>query len=170
MERYPKGSHRPHAGWWIRWIIRLYSFFPFYKSQLYRKLLLHSLKLPLNTSISKGFFCLTENLSVGYNCGLGNSFIRNIARVSIGNNCSFSYNNIILTGTHDLSDFNTIIAKPVTIGNNVWITTNVIILPGVTIGDNVIIGAGSVVNRDIPSNVLAAGNPCRVIKSITFNK
>ena len=48
--------------------------------------------------------------------------------------------------------------------DNVWITTNVTILPGVTIGENTIIGAGSVVTRDIPANVYAAGNPCRVIK------
>ena len=57
-------------------------------------------------------------------------------------------------------------AKPITIGNNVWIGANCAILPGVTIGDNVTIGAGSVVNRDIPSNTVAVGNPCRVIKNI----
>jgi maltose O-acetyltransferase len=57
-------------------------------------------------------------------------------------------------------------AEPVTIGNNVWIGGSVTILPGVTIGDNVTIGAGSVVVKDIPSNVVAVGNPCRVIKSI----
>lgn len=55
-------------------------------------------------------------------------------------------------------------AKPVAIGNNVWIGGSVTILPGVTIGDNVTIGAGSVVVRDIPSNTIAVGNPCRVVK------
>ncbi len=55
-------------------------------------------------------------------------------------------------------------AKPIKIGNNVWIGGNVVVLPGVTIGDNVVIGAGSVVNKDIPSDVVAVGNPCRVIK------
>jgi maltose O-acetyltransferase len=63
-----------------------------------------------------------------------------------------------------------VIAKPIIIGNNVWITTNVTILPGVTIGDNTIIGAGSVVTKNIPANVFAAGNPCVVIKEIRFNK
>jgi len=53
------------------------------------------------------------------------------------------------------------------IGNNVWIGANVTILPGVTIGDDTVIGAGSVVNRDIPSGVVAAGNPCRAIRKIT---
>lgn len=57
-------------------------------------------------------------------------------------------------------------AKPVTIGNSVWIGGNVTILPGVTIGDNCTIGAGSVVPHDIPANSVAVGNPCKVIKKI----
>ncbi|QDH78469.1 sugar O-acetyltransferase [Echinicola soli] len=57
-------------------------------------------------------------------------------------------------------------SKPVTIGDNVWIGGNVCIMPGVNIGDNVTIGAGSVVTKDIPSNVLAFGNPCKVVKDI----
>ena len=58
-------------------------------------------------------------------------------------------------------------AKPIRVGNNVWIGAGVTVVPGVTIGDNVVIGAGSLVNRDIPSGVVAAGNPCRVIRPIT---
>ena len=58
-------------------------------------------------------------------------------------------------------------AKPVTIGNDVWIGGNVVINPGVTIGNNVVIGSGSVVTKDIPSGVVAAGNPCRVVRPIT---
>ena len=57
-------------------------------------------------------------------------------------------------------------AEPVTIGDNVWIGGSVTILPGVTIGDNVTIGAGSVVTKDIPSNSIAVGNPCKVIKAL----
>lgn len=57
-------------------------------------------------------------------------------------------------------------AKPITIGDNVWLGGNVCVLPGVTIGDNAVIGAGSVVTHDIPPNVLAAGNPCTVIRQI----
>ena len=55
----------------------------------------------------------------------------------------------------------------VTIGDNVWLGGNVVVCPGVTIGDNTVIGAGSVVTKDIPANVVAAGNPCRVIRPIT---
>lgn len=57
--------------------------------------------------------------------------------------------------------------KPIAIGNNVWLGANVTVLPGVTIGDNAVIGAGSVVTKDIPANVVAVGNPCRVVKKIS---
>ncbi|WIF88517.1 sugar O-acetyltransferase [Acholeplasma laidlawii] len=56
---------------------------------------------------------------------------------------------------------------PITIGNNVWIGGNVVVMPGLHIGDNTIIGSGSVVTKDIPSDVIAAGNPCKVIRKIT---
>ena len=76
---------------------------------------------------------------------------------------------MIITSTHDYIDFGTVLARPVTIGDNVWVTSNVTILPGVTIGSNTVIGAGSVVTKDIPSGVFAAGNPCKVIKKIKFS-
>lgn len=57
-------------------------------------------------------------------------------------------------------------AKPIKVGSNVWIGGNVLVLPGVSIGDNVVIGAGSVVTKDIPSNCVAVGNLCKVIKQI----
>ena len=56
--------------------------------------------------------------------------------------------------------------QPVHIGNNVWIGANALILPGVTIGDNSVIGGGSVVPKDIPANVVAVGNPCKVLREI----
>lgn len=58
-------------------------------------------------------------------------------------------------------------AHPIKVGNNVWIGGNVVVLPGVTIGDNAVIGAGSVVTKDIPPGIVAVGNPCRVIREIT---
>lgn len=58
-------------------------------------------------------------------------------------------------------------AKPIVIGNDVWLAANVTVCGGVTIGDGAVIGAGSVVLRDIPPRVLAAGNPCKVIREIT---
>ena len=58
-------------------------------------------------------------------------------------------------------------AKPIKIGDNVWIGGNVVINPGVSIGENSVIGSGSVVTKDIPNNVIAIGNPCKVLRVIT---
>lgn len=92
------------------------------------------------------------------------------AMVTIGDDCFIGPNVSIYTACHstDPQKRNTREewAKPVTIGNNCWIGGSVTILPGVVIGDNVTIGAGSVVVTDIPSNTVAAGNPCKIIKKI----
>ncbi|POY38119.1 acyltransferase [Flavobacterium alvei] len=126
--------------------------------------------LPLTTTFNEGFYCSAPILQVGNNVGLADTYILAYAPVIIGDNCSFSFRNMIVTSTHDLNDFSTVIAQPIIIGNNVWITTNVTILPGVVIGDNTVIGAGSVVSKSIPSGVFAAGNPCKVIREISFKK
>lgn len=113
----------------------------------------------------------------GYNIEIGENFYANVnlvildgAKVSIGANAFIAPNVGIYTAGHPLDaeqrNRGLEYARPVTIGNNVWIGAGVCILPGVTIGDNTVIGAGSVVTKDIPSNVLAVGNPCRVIKEI----
>ena len=164
------GAKRPSNTFKQRLLLRMYSAPILNKMKWVKHALYKEFNLPLSTSISKGFYCSAANIEVGEHTGLGNLYIRAIGKVTIGRNCSFSYNNMILTGTHDFSDFNTVIAKPVTIGDNVWVTSNVTILPGVTIGSNTVIGAGSVVTRDIPSGVFAAGNPCKVIKQIDFKK
>lgn len=114
----------------------------------------------------------------GYNIEVGNNFYSNynctildIAKVTIGENVMLAPNVAIYTAGHPIhpdsrnSGYEYGIA--VTIGNNVWVGGNSVINPGVTIGDNVVIGSGSVVTKDIPSNVIAAGNPCRVIREIT---
>ena len=92
------------------------------------------------------------------------------ARVTIGDDCFIGPNVSIYTACHSTDPIvrNTRQewARPVTIGNNVWIGGSVTILPGVTIGDNVTIGAGSVVTHDIPSGTVAVGNPCRVIRRL----
>ena len=92
------------------------------------------------------------------------------AHVTIGDDCFVGPNVSIYTACHstDPVERNTRQewAMPVTIGNNVWIGGSVTILPGVSIGDNVSIGAGSVVVNDIPSNTIAVGNPCKVIKQL----
>ena len=92
------------------------------------------------------------------------------ARVTIGDDCFIGPNVSIYTACHSTDPVERNSrqewAKPVTIGHSVWIGGSVAILPGVTIGDNVTIGAGSVIVGDIPSNTVAVGNPCKVIKNI----
>jgi maltose O-acetyltransferase len=125
-----------------------------------------------NILINQPFYC-----DYGSNISVGKRFFANFnftvldeARVTIGDDCFVGPNVCIYTACHSTDPVERNSRRewgePVTIGDNVWIGGNVTILPGVTIGDNVTIGAGSVVTRDIPSNVVAAGNPCRVIKPI----
>lgn len=160
------GVKRPSNSKKIRLLFELHRMPVIHK--FVKKHLLKALGLPMTTAINQGFYCSAPNLKVDNYTGLGNTFILAWAPVTIGTHCSFSYDNKIITSTHDFADFSTVIGKPVTIGDYVWVTSNVTILPGVTIGSHTVIGAGSVVSRDIPAGVFAAGNPCRVIKKINF--
>lgn len=113
----------------------------------------------------------------GYNIELGENFYANYnlvildcAKVKIGDNVLIGPNVAIYTAGHPL-DFKTRnneleYAYPITIGNNVWIGGNVVINPGVSIGNNTVIGSGSVVTKNIPDNVIAVGNPCKVLRKI----
>jgi len=86
--------------------------------------------------------------------------------IEMGSNVGIGPGTKILSANHDPDDYRRSTSHPpVRIGDHVWIGANVVILPGVTIGDNVIIGAGSVVTKSIPANVVAAGNPCRVLRA-----
>lgn len=125
-----------------------------------------------NFLIEQPFMC-----DYGYNIKIGNNFYSNHnliildgAEVEFGDNVFIAPNCGFYTAGHpiNIKERNEGIeyAKPIKVGNNVWIGGNVIVLPGVTIGDNVTIGAGSVVTKDIPSNVIAYGNPARVMKKI----
>jgi maltose O-acetyltransferase len=119
------------------------------------------------------FFC-----DYGKNVTVGDDFFANTgciildsAPVSIGDQVMFGPRVSLFTATHpiDASVRNSRLeyAKPITIGNGVWIGGDVTINPGGTIGDNAIIGSGSVVTKSIPAQVIAAGNPCKVIRNIT---
>lgn len=122
--------------------------------------------------INQPFYC-----DYGKQISVGRRFFANFnltildeARVTIGDDCFIGPNVSIYTACHstDPVERNTRMewAEPVTIGDNVWIGGSVTILPGVTVGNNVTIGAGSVVTKDIPDNVVAVGNPCKVIKRL----
>lgn len=123
--------------------------------------------------INPPFYC-----DYGSHIHVGKSFFANynctiidVAPVTIGDYCQLAPGVAIYTAGHPVHPVtrNTgyEYGKPVTIGDNVWVGGNTVILPGVTIGSNTVIGAGSVVTHDIPSWVVAAGNPCKVIRPIT---
>ena len=122
--------------------------------------------------INQPFYCdYGKQISVGTHFFANFNFtVLDEANVTIGDNCFIGPNVSIYTACHSTDPVERNNrkewAEPVTIGDNVWIGGSVTILPGVTIGDNVTIGAGSVVTKDIPANVIAVGNPCRVIKKL----
>ncbi len=162
------GVKRPQNTKWLRLLYNLNKLPIIHRFAA--KEIKKALGLPNSVSFNQGFYVSAPLLELGENVGLSDTFIVAYAPIKIGSGCSFSFRNMIITSTHDFADFGTVIAKPVTIGDNVWITSNVTILPGVTIGSNTVIGAGSVVTKDIPGGVFAAGNPCKVIKEISFRK
>ena len=122
--------------------------------------------------IEQPFYC-----DYGYNIEVGEHFYANVncvvldeAKVTFGDNVFVAPGCGFYTAGHplDVEQRNRGLeyARPITIGNNVWIGAQVCVLPGVTIGDNCVIGAGSVVNKDIPSGSLAVGNPCKVVRKL----
>lgn len=136
------------------------------------------LKGLLGSTGKKFNFIGTFRCDFGFNIHIGENFAANFnltvldeAEVRIGDNVMIGPNCSLITITHALTsdqrNSGIMRARPIHIGNNVWIAANVTVLPGVTIGDGAVIGAGSVVTKSIPAGVLAAGNPCRPIRPIT---
>ncbi len=117
-------------------------------------------------ALMPGFKCLYGNLIVGRDVALHDALCLDYAPIVVGDYASMSYRNMLLTSTHDFNDFKRVIARPIVIEKNVWITSGCVVLGGVRIGENTVVGAGSVVTRSLPPNVLAAGNPARVIREI----
>ncbi len=125
------------------------------------------------TYIEPPFHC-----DYGFNISVGENFYSNFnlvildpAPVKIGDNVFIAPNVGIYTAGHPIHheqrDTRIEYAIETKIGNSVWIGGNTVINPGVTVGNNVVIGSGSVVTKDIPDNVIAVGNPCRVLREIT---
>lgn len=129
---------------------------------------------------TKGEFCIMAPFwcDYGYNIEIGENFFANHncvildgGKIKFGDNVFIAPNCGFHTAGHPV-DFERRnqgleYAYPITIGNDVWIGAGVHVMPGVTIGSNVVIGGGSIVTKDVPDNVVAVGNPCRVIRYIT---
>lgn len=111
------------------------------------------------------FYMLYGNL-MGESIWFTNTYILDYAPIYFGKNITVGPDVKLITSWHKTENFNVVKALPIRIGNNVWLTMNIVVLPGVEIGDNTIVGAGSVVSKSLPANVLAAGNPAKVIKGI----
>ncbi|MBG9981400.1 sugar O-acetyltransferase [Facklamia sp. DSM 111018] len=113
----------------------------------------------VNTSLGDNFYC-------NYDC-----IFLDVSTIEIGDNVMFGPRVNLYTATHPLDagvrNRGLEYGLPIKIGSGTWIGGSSTILPGVTIGSNTIIGAGSIVNQDIPDNVIAVGNPCRVIRPLT---
>lgn len=129
-------------------------------------------KIDGNIKIEPPFYCdYGTNITVGKNFYMNfDCVILDCAKVEIGDNVMCAPKVQIYTAGHPTDPVSRVqgdeFAKKIKIGNNVWLGGGVIICPGVTIGDNTSIGAGSVVTKDIPNNVVAAGVPCKVIKKL----
>jgi maltose O-acetyltransferase len=130
-------------------------------------------KMGENVIVTPPFWC-----DYGYNITFGNHFYSNHnmiitdgAKVTFGDHVFIAPNCCFTTAEHSIDPeqrrAGIEVAKPITIGNNVWIGAGSTILAGATIGDNTVIGAGSVVKKSIPSNVIAVGVPCKVLRKIT---
>ena len=122
------------------------------------------------------FYC-----DYGYNIKTGekvffnfNCVVLDVCEVKIGSRTLFGPNVQIYTATHPMNHLERAsgkeFAKPVSIGEDVWVGGSAVICPGVTIGDRSVIGASSVVTKDIPADVFAAGNPCRVIRALAIDE
>lgn len=107
-------------------------------------------------------------ITIGDNCGFSGTVIGAFKNITLGNNVRCGANTLITDSDWHLDDPRSGSPADVVIEDNVWLGVNCVVLKGVRIGKNSVIGANSVVTKDIPANVIAGGNPCKVIKPLTI--
>jgi acetyltransferase-like isoleucine patch superfamily enzyme len=111
----------------------------------------------------------SAKIIIGNNCGFTGSIVAAFKEIQLGNNVRCGANTLITDSDWHADDPRVGPAKSIKIGDNVWLGVNAVVLKGVSIGENTIIGANSVVTSSLPANVIAVGNPCRVVKLIKPN-
>jgi len=131
--------------------------------------LLRSFGAKLETGVvvkSKAKITFPWKLSVGANSWIGEeAWLLNLDRIMIGSNVCISQRAFLCTGSHDWAKESfDLVTKPIIIEDGAWICADVFIGPGVTVGENSVVTAGSVVNKDLPPNVVCSGNPCVAVK------
>lgn len=126
----------------------------------------HSNLIGINRSCSLSTIQPDAEITIGDNCGFSGTVIGAFNSITIGDHVKCGANTLITDSDWHLDDPRSGGSKPIIIEDNVWLGEGVKILKGVTIGQNTMIGAGSIVVKNIPNNVIAAGNPCKVIRKL----
>lgn len=122
-----------------------------------------SCAFPIYLHADTGIIQVGDNLSISHNVTIA---ANDGGEITIGNNVAIGMNTVLRAANHDYIKLVGHIPGKIVIGDNVWIGANCVIVPGVSIGSGSVIGAGSIVTKDIPDNVVAVGNPCKPIKKI----
>lgn len=152
-----------------------YGFTNFYRApNSYIKIGAKSIFLskPASNLIGINHRCIISTLQnnakivIGKGCGFSGVVIGAAISISLGDNVRCGANTLITDCDWHLDDPRSSEPKPIKIGNNVWLGVNSVILKGVSIGENSVVGANSVVTKSIPANVIAAGNPCKVLRML----
>ena len=136
---------------------------PWFRTFVFRTALIHC----TGCGFEPGFRFFYGHHIKATGVGLSNVLLMDYDNITIGEGSGFSKDCMVITAQHDVDNFKRIVTMPVKIGKNVYMAARSVILPGVTIGDDVVIGAGSVVTHDIPSRCFAAGNPAKIIRTLS---
>jgi len=141
------------------------NFTPYWFRHWYLRTFCH-IRIGVDSSIHMGCFITGSNIEIGNNTVINRqTYLDGRASLKVGNNVNISHQTLIQTLTHDPQNCDFVcLCKPVVIEDHVWIGARAMILPGVTVGEGAVVGAGSVVTKNVTPYTIVAGNPAKVIK------